>query len=97
MGQRDGHEGRHAGRGERGREGMSGTAIVLLVASALLVIFIVQNLTTTTITFLFWKFDMKVWVALLLAAVLGFVVGYLVSNVRRTRKLEERAMRGVKD
>lgn len=71
------------------REGMSGGAIALVVVGVLLLLFILQNSEKGTINFLFWDATMRTWVALSIAAVLGFVGGYLVARLRRRRRRED--------
>jgi len=71
------------------REGMSGGAIALVVVGVLLLLFILQNGERGTINFLFWDVTMRTWMALLIAAVLGFVGGYLVAHLRRRRRRED--------
>lgn len=71
------------------REGMSGGAIALVVVGILLLLFILQNSEKGTINFLFWDATMRTWVALSIAAVLGFVGGYLVARLRRRRRRED--------
>lgn len=68
------------------REGMSGGAIALVVVGVLLLLFILQNGEKGTINFLFWDVTMRTWMALSIAALLGFVGGYLVARLRRRRR-----------
>jgi uncharacterized integral membrane protein len=67
------------------KEGMSGGAIALVVVAVLLLVFILQNGEKGTIKFLFWDTTMRTWMALLIAAVLGFLGGYLVARLRGRR------------
>jgi uncharacterized integral membrane protein len=54
-------------------------AIVLL----LLVVFIAENFITVEVRFLFTKTETRLAYALLIAAALGFVAGYLLPRLRR--------------
>lgn len=56
--------------------------VVLLVIVLLLVIFWAQNRNQTTIKFLFFDGEVRVWVALLFASVAGFIIGWLVRGGR---------------
>ena len=56
------------------------------VVAVLAFIFILQNRTQGTISFLFLDVTMGVWLALLITFVLGIVVGLLVAHVVRRRK-----------
>lgn len=67
------------------KEGVSGGAIALIVVAALLILFILQNGEKHAINFLFWDVTMRTWLALTIAAVLGFAGGYLVAHLRRRR------------
>ena len=69
------------------QEGISAGVIALGIVALLLLIFIFQNDAKGPISFLFWHFRVRVWGALLVAAALGFVGGYLVAWVRRRRRL----------
>jgi len=69
------------------QEGVSAGVVALGVVALLLLIFIFQNDAKGPISFLFWHVKVRIWGALLAAAALGFVGGYLVCWVRRRRKL----------
>ena len=72
------------------REGMGSMAVALLVAGVLLLIFVLQNLDDANIDFLFWDWDVAIAVAIVVSAALGFVIGWLVSWLRRRARLDER-------
>ncbi len=69
-------------------EGPSGGVIALIVVAVLLLLFILQNGEKGTISFLFWDATLRTWMALLIAAVLGFAGGYLVARIGRRRRRE---------
>ena len=71
------------------REGMGGKGIVLLVAAVLLVIFVLQNLDDANVHFLFWDWDVAIAVTIVVAAVLGFVIGWLFAWTRRRAKVKK--------
>jgi uncharacterized integral membrane protein len=64
-----------------GRDRPSTKVILAIVLAVVLLIFIVQNNGKGRIDFLFWNIQTRVWVALTIAAVLGFVAGYLIGKV----------------
>lgn len=66
--------------------GISPTLIGLVVAVVLAVIFIVQNQDETTIDLLFWSFNTAVWVAIVIALVLGALLGWLGMKIIRRRR-----------
>ena len=68
------------------REGLGGKATALIVAGILLLIFFLQNLDAANIDFLFWDWDVAIALAIGIAAVLGFVLGWGVSWLRRRAK-----------
>ena len=73
-------------RFEYRREGPSGKAIALVIATILLVIFVLQNLDHSDIDFLFWDADVAIALAIVIAAVLGFVIGWAFGRMRRRAK-----------
>jgi uncharacterized integral membrane protein len=73
-------------RFEYRREGPSGKAIALVIAGILLLIFILQNLDRSDIDFLFWDADVAIALAIVVAAVLGFVIGWAFGRMRRRAK-----------
>ena len=68
------------------REGMGGKAVVLAVTGILLGIFMLQNLEDTNVDFLIWDWDLAIAVVIVVSAVLGFVIGWLFSWMRRRAK-----------
>lgn len=71
--------------------GLSGTAIALIVAAVLLLIFVLQNRDDANVDFLFWETDVSLGLALLIAAALGFVLGWGFAWMRRrARRLARR-------
>jgi uncharacterized integral membrane protein len=68
------------------REGLGGKAIALIVAGILLLIFFLQNLDAANIDFLFWDWDVAIALAIGIAAVLGFVLGWGFAWIRRRAK-----------
>ena len=75
------------------REGLGGKATALIVAGILLLIFVLQNLKTANVDFLFWEWDVAIALAIGIAAVLGFVLGWGFSWMRRRAKRERAAKR----
>jgi uncharacterized integral membrane protein len=75
------------------REGLGGKATALVVAGILLLIFFLQNLKTANIDFLFWEWDVAIAFAIGIAAVLGFVLGWGFSWMRRRAKRDKAAKR----
>jgi uncharacterized integral membrane protein len=68
------------------REGLGGKATALIVAGILLLIFFLQNLDAANIDFLFWDWDVAIALAIGIAAVLGFVLGWGSAWIRRRAK-----------
>lgn len=73
-------------RFEYRREGPSRKVIALVIAGILLVIFILQNLDRSDIDFLFWDADVAIALAIVIAAALGFVIGWVFGRMRRRAK-----------
>ncbi|MFV0308323.1 MAG: lipopolysaccharide assembly LapA domain-containing protein [Desertimonas sp.] len=71
---------------EDGSSGISPTLIGLVVAAIVAVIFIVQNREDTSIDLLFWTFDTAVWVAIVIALILGALLGWLGQRIVRRRR-----------
>jgi uncharacterized integral membrane protein len=65
------------------REGAGFKAVALGTAGLLLVIFILQNLDDANIDFLFWDWNVAIALAIGVAAVLGFVIGWGFNWLRR--------------
>jgi len=63
------------------------TLILLLIVSAVVIIFSVQNAMPVAITFLFWKFEASLALVIFLSAACGVLVGaIIVSLIKRKRK-----------
>jgi uncharacterized integral membrane protein len=64
--------------------------IVALVAAALLVIFAIQNTKEVRVSFLFFHWDARVIYVIIVAALLGMLVAYLLGRRRRRVRRDER-------
>lgn len=73
------------------REGLGPKATAAVVAGVLLLIFVLQNLEDANVDFLFWDWDVAIALAIAIAAVLGFVMGWFLSWIRRRAKRDQRA------
>ncbi|MGZ5288513.1 MAG: lipopolysaccharide assembly protein LapA domain-containing protein [Actinomycetota bacterium] len=71
--------------GEYRREGLSGKTIAAIVALVVLVVFMLQNRDRANVDFLFWDVDARLWVVIVIAAVLGVVIGWFLGRSRRGR------------
>ncbi len=69
-----------------GRSGPSSVVIGAIVLAVLAVVFIVQNQEETRISFLFWERRTDVWVAILIALVIGVILGPLLLMLWRRRR-----------
>jgi uncharacterized integral membrane protein len=67
----------------RGGRNWPALLIAWAVVLALLVVFIVENFITVEVRFLFTRTETRLAYALLIAAGLGFLVGYLLPRLRR--------------
>ena len=76
------------GLGEYRREGLGGKAITFIVAAVLLVVFVLQNLDDADVNFLFWDWDIAIGGVILVAAALGFVLGWGFAWMRRRARRE---------
>ena len=76
------------------REGLGGKATALIVAGVLLLIFFLQNLDAANVDFLFWDWDVAIALAIGIAAVLGFVLGWGFSWMRRRRATRRKPASG---
>lgn len=56
-----------------------------IVVLALAVIFILQNTETQNINFLFWDVEVGMWFGLLIALLLGVLIGWLAPKFLRRR------------
>ena len=64
--------------------------IVALVVAALLVIFAIQNTKQVRVSFLFFHWDARVIYVIIVAALLGMFVAYLLGRRRRRVRRGER-------
>ena len=72
------------------KEGPGGKVIILLVALVLLGLFVLQNTEEIRIDFLFWHGRWPAWIVILLVALLGLIVGWIIASARgRRRRLRE--------
>jgi uncharacterized integral membrane protein len=62
--------------------------IVLTVLAILIVSFVIQNRDRANVDFLFWDADLRIWVALVFAAALGFGAGVIVGRITKRRRRE---------
>lgn len=89
---REGDMGTDDGRGEPPveRSGLSPKWIAIIVAAVLLLIFAIQNSERVDVDFLVIDTQARVVTVIVIAALLGFVIGYLVG---RPSKVERRAIK----
>jgi uncharacterized integral membrane protein len=64
--------------------------IVALVVAALLVIFAIQNTKEVRVSFLFFHWDARVIFVIIVSALLGMLVAYLLGRRRRRVRRDER-------
>lgn len=72
------------------KEGPGGKLIAAGSIGVLLLLFVLQNTERAPVDFLFWNGDFPLWGVILVAAALGFVGGWILGRVRRTRREIER-------
>ena len=72
------------------RRRLSGGAIASLTGVGLLVIFMVQNTQRVRLDFLFWHFTWPLWLLTVASALLGALVWFGLSVMRRHRRRKER-------
>jgi uncharacterized integral membrane protein len=76
------------------RRRLGAGAIASLIAAALLIIFMIQNLKDVRLHFLVWNFSLALWLLTLISALLGALVWIGLGVVRRhRRRMERRAAR----
>jgi uncharacterized integral membrane protein len=68
------------------REGSTTKWVVLAVVAVLIGSFVLQNRDRANVDFLFWDADLRIWVALLFAAALGSVAGFILGRITRGRR-----------
>ena len=64
--------------------------IVALVIAALLVIFAIQNTKQVRVSFLFFHWDARVIYLIIVSALLGMLLAYLLGRRRRRARRDER-------
>jgi uncharacterized integral membrane protein len=64
---------------------LSAKTVVWGILALLAAIFVVQNTERTTISILFWDLTTGVWLALLIATLLGGAIGYFAARHRSER------------
>jgi uncharacterized integral membrane protein len=57
--------------------------VLLALAMVLLVVFVAENFVVVEVRLFFWETDARLAWALLVAALLGFVIGLLLPRMRR--------------
>ena len=72
------------------RARLSGGAIAALSGGGLLVVFMLQNRQSVTLTFLFWHFTWPLWLFTLVVALLGAFVWFGLGVLRRHRRRKAR-------
>jgi lipopolysaccharide assembly protein A len=71
---------------QRGEEGTNWRRWALLVALVVLIVFVIQNAQDVEVDFLFTTTETPLIFALLIAGVLGALIGWLTPRVRRYRE-----------
>lgn len=74
------------GQGRR----LGGGAILSLIGSGLLVVFMIQNTEDVTLNFLLWSFTWPLWLFTLMTALVGALVWFGVGVMRRHRRRKSR-------
>ena len=69
---------------------LGGGAIASLAGLAALVIFMIQNTEDVTVKFLWWDFTWKVWLLVLVSALVGAFVWFGLGVMRRHRRRKDR-------
>lgn len=69
-----------------GRSGPSPALIGGIVLAVLAVVFVVQNQESARVRFLFWERRTDVWVAILVALILGVLLGQVLLMLWRRRR-----------
>jgi uncharacterized integral membrane protein len=62
------------------------TPVIVIVVVAVMVIFSLQNATPVAVAFLSWKFEASVAVIILLAALIGILIGMATASFWRLRR-----------
>ena len=78
---------RRSGAAEESKSRISAGLILWLLVIAIAVVFILQNTRHATITFLFWDGDVAIWIAIVIALILGALIDRLgMWYLRRRRR-----------
>ena len=80
---------RRSGAPEASKSRISAGLILWLLVIAIAVVFIFQNTRHATITFLFWDGDVAIWIAIVIALVLGALIDRLGTWYLRRRKRQQ--------
>jgi uncharacterized integral membrane protein len=68
------------------RSSSSGRWIALAVVAIVTLIFVLQNRDRANIDFFLWDADVRIWFALALAAVLGFLAGFVAGRITKGKR-----------
>jgi uncharacterized integral membrane protein len=79
-----------SGAAERQGLRLSGGAIASLIGVAVLLIFMIQNTQDVTVKFLFWDFTWRLWLLILVAALVGALVWFGLGVLRRHQRRQSR-------
>ncbi len=72
------------------RRRLGAGAIASLIGVGLLLIFMIQNAESVRLDFLFWDFNLRLWLLILGSALLGALVWFGLGVMRRHRRRVER-------
>ena len=75
-----------SGAGQAQSRKLGGGAIASVAGGGLLLIFILQNTQSVSLTFLFWTFSWPLWLLTLISAVLGALLWFGLGVMRRHRR-----------
>jgi len=64
---------------------MEARKIIFLAAIILAIIIMLQNTQIVTVTLLFWKINLSKIVLIVIALLVGFVMGYLVNSLKASK------------
>jgi uncharacterized integral membrane protein len=82
---------RRSGAPDAEKSRISAGLILWLLVIAIAVVFIFQNTRHATITFLFWDGDVAIWIAIVIALVLGALIDRLGTWYLRRRRRQQTA------
>ena len=80
---------RRSGATEGEKSRISAGLILWLLVIAIAVVFVLQNTRHATITFLFWDGDVAIWIAIVIALVLGALIDRLGTWYLRRRRRQQ--------